>query len=366
MLASSRLAAILLGSTSILPLAAHAQVAPATLPGPPPAAATPAPTKGAPHASGVSGVVTHIALQGNERIDPETILSYLPIHTGETVDPPKLDQALKALYATDLFSDVKVDLQDDGNLVVQVVENPIVNQVTFEGNSNIKTDKLEDEIQVRPRGVFTKTKVEEDVSRIIELYRREGRISATVTPKIVQLPQRRVDLIFEIKEGPKSGIIQVNFEGNSKFSTAELSGVIVTKASAWYKFFSSNDNYDPDRVEYDREQLRKFYRNRGFYDFRIISSVAELDLQRNGFAITYALSEGAEYRFGKVTVHAELKKLNPDILRQFLPIKSGQVYSDDKIEKATDSITFAAGAAGYAFVDVRPRYTAKRWTSPST
>ena len=362
MLASSRLAAILLGSTSILPLAAHAQVAPATLPAPPPAAATPSPTKGAPHASGVSGVVTHIALQGNERIDPETILSYLPIHTGETVDPPKLDQALKALYATDLFSDVKVDLQDDGNLVVQVVENPIVNQVTFEGNSNIKTDKLEDEIQVRPRGVFTKTKVEEDVSRIIELYRREGRISATVTPKIVQLPQRRVDLIFEIKEGPKSGIIQVNFEGNSKFSTAELSGVIVTKASAWYKFFSSNDNYDPDRVEYDREQLRKFYRNRGFYDFRIISSVAELDLQRNGFAITYALSEGAEYRFGKVTVHAELKKLNPDILRQFLPIKSGQVYSDDKIEKATDSITFAAGAAGYAFVDVRPRYTANTRT----
>jgi outer membrane protein insertion porin family len=362
MLAASRLAAILLGSTSILPVLSHAQVLPATLPAPPPAAPAPAAPATAAHTGGVSAVVAHISLQGNERIDPETILSYLPIHTGESVDPPKLDQALKALYATDLFSDVKVDLQDDGNLVVQVVENPIVNQVTFEGNSNIKTDKLEDEIQVRPRGVFTKAKVEEDVSRIIELYRREGRISATVTPKIVQLPQRRVDLIFEIKEGPKSGIIQVNFLGNSKFSSSELSGVIVTKASAWYKFFSSNDNYDPDRVEYDREQLRKFYRNRGFYDFRIISSVAELDLQRNGFAVTYALSEGAMYRFGKVTVHAELKKLNPDILRQFLPIKSGQVYSDDKIEKATDSITFAAGAAGYAFVDVRPRYTANTRT----
>ncbi len=362
MLAASRLGAILLGSASILPALAHAQVAPATLPAPPPPAAAPARAPAAAPASGVSGIVAHISLQGNERIDPETILSYLPIHTGETVDPAKLDQALKALSATDLFSDVKVDLRDDGNLVVQVVENPIVNQVTFEGNSNIKTDKLQDEIQVRPRGVFTKTKVEEDVSRIIELYRREGRISATVTPKIVQLPQRRVDLIFEIKEGPKSGIIQVNFLGNSKFSNSELSGVVVTKASAWYKFFSSNDNYDPDRVQYDQEQLRKFYRNRGFYDFRIISSVAELDLQRNGFALTYALSEGAMYRFGKVTVHAELKKLNPDILRQFLPIKSGQVYSDDKIEKATDSITFAAGAAGYAFVDVRPRYTANSRT----
>ena len=356
MLAASRMAALLLASGSVLPGLAHAQVAPAVLPPPPPDASAPAVAPSPPTPGGITGVVQHIVIQGNERIDPETILSYLPIHAGQTVDPAIIDQALKALFATDLFADVKIDLQE-GNLLVQVVENPIVNQVTFEGNSNIKTDKLQDEIQVRPRGVFTKAKVEEDVGRIIELYRREGRISATVTPKIVQLPQRRVDLIFEIKEGPKSGIIQVNFLGNNKFSSADLSGVIVTKSSAWYKFFSSNDNYDPDRIEYDREQLRKFYRNRGFYDFRIISSVAELDVTRNGFAVTYALSEGAMYRFGKVTVHAELKKLNPDILRQYLPIKSGEVYSDDKIEKATDAITFAAGAAGYAFVDVRPRYT---------
>jgi outer membrane protein insertion porin family len=363
MFAASSFGALLFGAASILPTLAYGQAVPAAaapaagVAGPTPANTTAAPsTPAAPPGGNISGVIQHIIVQGNERIDPETILSYLTLHAGETVDPAKVDQALKALFATDLFSDVKVDLKD-GDLIVQVVENPIVNQVTFEGNSNIKTDKLQDEIQVRPRGVFTKAKVEEDVGRIIELYRREGRISATVTPKIVQLPQRRVDLIFEIKEGPKSGIIQVNFLGNNRFSSADLSGVIVTKSSAWYKFFSSNDNYDPDRIEYDREQLRKFYRNRGFYDFRIISSVAELDVARNGFAVTYALSEGAMYRFGKVTVHAELKKLNPDILREFLPIKSGQVYSDDKIEKATDSITFAAGAAGYAFVDVRPRYT---------
>ncbi|MDE2357409.1 MAG: outer membrane protein assembly factor BamA [Alphaproteobacteria bacterium] len=307
-------------------------------------------------AVGQSERVRHVQVQGNERIDPETIIAYLGIHDGDTIDQGRLDRALKGLFATDLFSDVKADLHD-GVLTVLVVENPIVNQVTFEGNSNIKSDKFEDEIQTRPRGVFTKAKVQEDVGRIIELYRRDGRISADVTPEIVQLPQRRVDVIFKIKEGPKSGIIQVNFLGNQRFSSAELEGVIVTKASAWYKFFSSSDNYDPDRVEYDREQLRKFYRNRGYYDFRMISSVAELDLKRNGFAVTYVLQEGAMYRFGKVTVHAELKKLNPDILREFLPIKTGQIYSDDKIDKATDAITFAAGAAGYAFVDVRPRYT---------
>jgi outer membrane protein insertion porin family len=303
-----------------------------------------------------SAVVGRILIQGNERIDPETILSYLPIQTGDTVDSAKIDVALKALFRTDLFSDVKIDLQGT-DLIVRVIENPIINRVLFEGNSNLKEDKLQDEIQIRPRGVFTRAKVEEDVGRIVELYRRSGRISATVTPKIVELPQRRVDLIFEINEGPKSGIMRVDFLGNVQFSANELRGVIVTKESAFYKFFSSNDNYDPDRVEYDREQLRKFYRNRGFYDFRVISSVAELEPSRNGFAVTYALDEGVRYHFGKLTVKADLKKLNADILRQLLPIRSGQLYSDQKIEQSTDALTFAAGAAGFAFVDVRPRYT---------
>ncbi len=303
-----------------------------------------------------SGVVGRILIQGNERIDPETITSYLPIAVGDTVDAMKIDAALKALFRTDLFSDVKIDLQGS-DLIVKVVENPIINQVVFEGNSNLKDDKLKDEIQIRPRGVFTKAKVEEDVGRIVELYRRSGRISATVSPKIIELPQRRVDVVFEINEGPKSGILRVNFLGNKQYSANDLRNVVVTKESAWYRFFSSNDNYDPDRIEYDREQLRKFYRNRGFYDFRIVSSVAELAPDKNGFAVTYSLDEGARYRFGKVTVQTQLKKLNGDILRQLLPIRSGQIYQDQRIEQATDSLTFAAGAAGFAFVDVRPRYT---------
>jgi len=302
-----------------------------------------------------SGLVGQIVVQGNERIERETILSYLPIQVGDTVDAARLDLALKTLTRTDLFSDVQIELQGQ-TLVVQVVENPIINQVLFEGNSSIKEDKLKDEVQVRPRGIFTKARVQQDVGRIVELYRRAGRISATVTPKIVNLPQRRVDLIFEINEGPKSGILRVNFLGANQFSPNELRDVIVTKESTWYKFFSSNDNYDPDRIEYDREQLRKFYRNRGFYDFRIISSIAELAPDQNGFAVTYTIDEGARYRFGNLTVVTDLKKLNPDILRALLPIRTGQIYQDDKIEQATDALTFAAGAAGFAFVDVRPEY----------
>ena len=358
----SSLTVALCGTALVAPAAALAQQGsppsaslaspPSTTLAPTTSQASPAPQARSPQ----SGVIGRILVQGNQRIDPETILSYLPVGVGDRVDSARIDDALKALFRTDLFSDLKIDLQGS-DLIVRVVENPIINQVLFEGNSNLKEDKLKDEVQIRPRGVFTKAKVEEDVGRIVELYRRSGRISATVTPKIVQLPQRRVDLIFEMNEGPKSGILRVNFLGNVQFSDDALRNVIVTKESAWYKFFQSNDNYDPDRIEYDREQLRKFYRNRGFYDFRIISSVAELQPSQNGFAITYALTEGHQYRFGKMTVHAELKKLNGDILRQILPIKEGQLYADDKIERATDALTFAAGAAGFAFVDVRPRYT---------
>jgi outer membrane protein insertion porin family len=304
-----------------------------------------------------SGIVGRIVVQGNERIEQDTILSYLPIQIGDTVDQARLDLALKTLTRTDLFSDVRIQLQGD-TLLVQVVENPIINQVLFEGNSSIKEDKLKDEVVVRPRGIFTKAKVQEDVGRIIELYRRSGRISATVTPKIVNLPQRRVDLIFEISEGPKSGILGINFQGNQQFSANDLRDVIVTKESHWYKFFESNDNYDPDRVEYDREQLRKFYRNKGYYDFHVVSSIAELSPDKNSFGITYTIEEGQRYKFGKLSVQTELKKLNPDILRALLPIRSGQLYADEQIEKATDALTFAAGSAGFAFVDVRPQYHA--------
>lgn len=315
------------------------------------------PTRVQAQASAQQGVVQRIIVVGNERIEQSTILSYLPVGVGDTVDPARIDLALKALFRTDLFSDVKVGLSS-GDLTIQVVENPIINRVVFEGNSGLKEDKLRDEVTVRPRGIFTRAKVQADVQRIIELYRRSGRISAAVTPKIVELPQKRVDLIFEISEGQKSGVLGVNFLGNVEFSDNDLRDVVVTEESAWYRFFSNNTNYDPDRLEYDKEQLRKHYRNRGFYDFRVISAVAELSPSRNGFAVTYTVEEGPKYRFGKVSVETELKKLDTGLLTQLVPIRSGDLYEDERIETATDALTFAAGAAGFASVDVRPRYVA--------
>ena len=322
-----------------------------------PAEAAPAVAPAAPN----TGVVTRIIVQGNERIEQSTVLSYLPIQPGEPVDPAKIDTALKALFRTDLFADVRIDFAN-GDLTVHVVENPIINRVIFEGNRGLKEDKLREEVSVRPRGIFTRARVQQDVQRIIELYRRSGRISAQVEPKIVELPQKRVDLIFEIDEGPKSGILRVNFLGNQEFSDNDLRDVVVTEQSAWYKFFSNNANYDPDRLEYDKEQLRKHYRNRGFYDFRVVSAVAELAPDKNGFVVTYTLDEGPEYKFGKVEVETELQRLNKEALTALLPIRTGQTYQDEAIEQATDSLTFAAGAAGFAFVDVRPRYSANPQT----
>ena len=361
-------AVLVLGSAALFsPAAAQAPAVSTGVQQPAPAAPAPGPVQTAPAprpvaASGASGVVQRILVQGNERIEETTILSYLTIAPGQTITPALEDAALKTLLNTGLFADGDITLQPNGDLVVRVTENPIINQVVFEGNHNLKEDKLRDEVQVRPRGIFTKAKVNADVQRIIELYRRSGRVNAIVTPKIVELPQKRVDLVFEINEGPKSGILNVNVLGNKEFSDSALHDVIVTKESKWYRFFTNNDNYDPDRIEYDRDQLTKFYRNRGFYDFHVLSAVAELVSEKNGFNVTYVLDEGGKYKFGKVTVETDLKRLNPDQLRRLLPIREGVLYQQDLIERSTDALTFAAGAAGFAFVDIRPRYQANSKT----
>lgn len=303
------------------------------------------------------GVANRIIVQGNQRIDQTTILSYLPVQPGDTVDPITLDVAVRTLYRTDLFADVQIGLQPNGDLLVEVVENPVVNQVVFEGNSAMTQEKLREEITIRPRGIFTRSRVQQDVQSIVELYRLSGRIAATVTPKIVELEQNRVDLVFEIDEGPATGVRSINFLGNEAYSDGDLREVMVTKMSRWWRLFSSNDNYDPNRIDYDREQLRSFYTNRGYYDFRVTSAIAELSPGQDDFLITLTVDEGVQYNFGEIEVVTENDRLNGDFLEQLVPIRTGQLYESDKIEEAVDALTFAAGTAGYAFVDIRPNYT---------
>ncbi|HTI66794.1 MAG TPA: outer membrane protein assembly factor BamA [Caulobacteraceae bacterium] len=341
--------------------AAPAPTAILPVPGPAPAAA-PGGAAASDLQPGQAAVVRDIVIQGNERIEASTVASYLPIARGDRVDSAVLDTALKALGRTELFADVQLEMQG-ATLVVRVVENPIINQVVFEGNRALNDEKLRDEVTIHPRSIFTRAHVQADVQRIVELYRRSGRISASVTAEIVELPQKRVDLIFKMDEGAKTGIDHINFLGNKAFSDNNLRDAIVTTDTHWYKFFTSNDNYDPDRIEYDREQLRKYYTNKGYYDFRVVSSIAELTNDQKRFLVTFTIDEGEKYRFGKLDVTTgDVRRLNGEVLRQLLPIKEGQIYQADRIEAAVDALTFAAGSAGFAFVDIRPRYTPNRET----
>jgi outer membrane protein insertion porin family len=300
------------------------------------------------------GVIMRIVVQGTQRIEPDSVLSYMLLREGQPYDPAVADRSLKALFDTGLFADVRMSW-DGSTLTVNVVENPILNQVVYEGNSRLSDGDLNKEVQVRPRMVFTRARVQADVQRIIELYRRSGRFAATVEPKIIQRPQNRVDLVFEINEGPTTGVAQINFIGNRVFPDSDLREQIVTTTSAWWKFLTTNDNYDPDRLTFDREQLRRFYLSRGYADFRVISAVAELTPDRQNFYITFTVDEGQLYRFGNIQIQSQIRDLNPDVLRSLLLTNTGDVYDATQIDKSVEALTFAAGTQGFVFIDIRPR-----------
>lgn len=299
------------------------------------------------------GTIRMIVVEGNQRIEARTIESYLLFQPGDTFDAERLDLSLKTLFATGLFTDVALDRRGD-DVVVRVVENPVINRVSFEGNKTLKEDKLREEIQLAPRSPFTSARVAQDVSRMLELYRRAGRFSARITPEYVPLPQNRVDVVFVIEEGHTSGVRGINFIGNEAFPDSRLRAEITTRQSRLWRFFTSNDNYDPSRLEYDREQLREFYLDKGYYDFRVVSAVAEMAPGKNDFFITYTVEEGVPYDFGDIRVETSLEKLDAGSLSRLVAANEGAPFRGRLIEETIDALTYAAGVAGYAFVDIRP------------
>ncbi|WP_025899001.1 outer membrane protein assembly factor BamA [Sneathiella glossodoripedis] len=301
-----------------------------------------------------SNVITEIQVEGNRRIEAATVKSYLLFDVGSPYDRSRIDKSLKALFNTGLFADVTIRRSGSG-VVVSVVENPIINRLAFEGNLRIADETLSAEVQLRPRVVYTRARVQNDVQRIITVYRRSGRFAAIVEPKVIQLPENRVDLVFEINEGEETGIHKIRFIGNQVFSDSRLLSQISTTESRWYNFLSDGDTYDPDRLTYDRELLRKYYLSKGYADFRVVSAIAELTPDRDGFYITFALDEGKRYNFGEIGVTSEIKDLQPEKIRQLLTTFEGEVYNADKIEESIQTITFELGKLGYAFVNVRPR-----------
>ncbi|HEY0027649.1 MAG TPA: outer membrane protein assembly factor BamA [Allosphingosinicella sp.] len=310
----------------------------------------------APAAQQDAQVIRSIAVSGNQRLEPETVVSYMKLRTGESYTRERLDEALRDLYATELFADVQIRGGDTGNLVIQVRENPVINRIILEGNKRIKDEKINPEIKLAPRQIFTRSKARADVARIIELYRRQGRFAAQVEPKIVQLEQNRVDVVFEVNEGAKSKIRQINILGNEQFSDGDLRGEMVTKRTGLLSFLSSGAVYDPDRLAFDQQKLRQFYLTEGYADFRVVSAVAELTSDRQDFIITYVVEEGERYKFGDIKVESAIRDFKNETLLPLVPMKAGDWYNAKQIEDTVTGLNESLGLFGYAFADVQPNF----------
>ena len=305
------------------------------------------------HAQAETGA-TSIVVEGNRRVEAETIRSYFKVAPGERLDAAKIDAALKALYASGLFQDIRIS-QSGGRLIVTVVEAPVIDRLAFEGNSKIKDEQLQQEIQSKARGTLSKAMVQADVTRIIEVYHRNGRFDVQVVPKIIDRPNNRVDLIFEIKEGEKTGVKNIIFAGNHAYTDYRLKDVIKTSTSNFLSFLQTTDVYDPDRIEADRDLIRRFYLTHGYADVQVVSAVGEYDPTIKGFIITFTIEEGPLYRFGTVEVQSNIRAVDPLSLRPVLRMHSGDIYNGDAVEKTVEDVTVEITKHGYPFASVRPR-----------
>ncbi len=313
-----------------------------------------------PTAAPAQQVVRSITVTGNQRLEAETVISYITLRPGEAYDRSRIDQALRELYATELFADVQIAGVETGNIVIQVRENPVINRIILEGNRRLKDDKITPEIRLAARQIFTRSRARADVARIIELYRRQGRFAARVEPKIVQLDQNRVDVVFEIDEGPRSSVRQINIIGNQAFPDSRLQAEMATREARGFPFDllgGSNNTYDPDRMAFDQQKLRQFYLTQGYADFRVVSAVAELTPDRRDFIITYVVEEGPRYKFGDVTVNSEIRDFSSEALQNALPMRTGDFYNARQVEDTVTRLNELAGLYGYAFTDVEPRFT---------
>ena len=298
--------------------------------------------------------VQSIAVEGNRRVEADTIRSYFKPGRGGQLDAAAIDEGLKALIATGLFTDVRIS-RPGGRIVVTVSEAQVINRIAFEGNKKAKDEQIAGEIQSKARGTLSRATVQADTQRIIEIYQRSGRYDVRVVPKIIELPNNRVDLVFEITEGQKTGIKQINFVGNRYYSSYRLKDVIKTTRSNWLSFLQTTDIYDPDRLEADRDLLRRFYLKNGFADVRILSAVGEYDPGQGGFNVTFTIDEGARYRVGTAEIISNVRVLDAQSLNSRLRLRRGDVYNADLVEKTVEGLTIEAAKRGYAFASVRPQ-----------
>ena len=298
--------------------------------------------------------VASISVEGNRRVEIETIRSYFKPGPGGRLGQAQIDDGLKALIETGLFQDVRIN-QAGGRIIVVVVENAVIGRIAFEGNKKVKDDQLSAEIQSKPRGTFSRPTVQSDAQRIAEIYRRSGRYDVSVNPEIIEQPNNRVDLIFTINEGGKTGVKNIDFIGNKFYSSYRLKDVIKTRESNLLSFLGGADVYDPDRVEADRDLIRRFYLKNGFADVQVVAALSEYDPERKGFLVTFKIEEGQQYRVAAVDFQTSIATLDVASLRSFSRVGVGSLYNAEALEKSVEEMQIEASRRGYAFAIVRPR-----------
>ncbi|WP_160122119.1 outer membrane protein assembly factor BamA [Rhodovarius lipocyclicus] len=346
---NTTLRGLLLATVCLAPLAATEGAAQSRRGAPSPAA----PVNGGP--------VTAVEVRGNQRIDADTVRSYMLLQPGDAYDADRADRSLRSLFATGLFGDVRMT-REGSRVIVTVQENPVVNRVAFEGNRKISDDALRPEVQMRSRGVFTTQLAQADRQRILDLYARRGRFAARVEPKVIRLDQNRVDVVYEITEGDAALVSRINFVGNRSYGDGRLRDVVSTREQAFYRIFSTSDTFDPDRLNFDKELLRRFYLRNGFADVAVGNASAELAPDRSSFFLTYQVDEGTRYRIRRMTVNTSFPNLDTASLRQRLDIAEGNWYDGDAVERATQQLSDLANLRGYPFVDVQPQVERDRET----
>ncbi|MCP1741842.1 outer membrane protein insertion porin family [Bradyrhizobium japonicum] len=304
--------------------------------------------------SALAQTVQFISVEGNRRVEVETIRSYFKPGPGGRLDQGAIDDGLKALIETGLFQDVRINRGSGGQIIVSVVENPVIGRIAFEGNKKIKDEQLTAEVQSKARGTFSRAMVQSDTLRIAEIYRRSGRYDVRVTPEIIEQPNNRVDLVFTVEEGAKTGVKSIEFIGNSAFSSYRLRDVIKTHESNLLSFLASNDIYDPDRVEADRDLIRRFYLKNGFADVQVVAALTEYDPEKKGFNVTFKIEEGSQYRVGTVDFRSSIPNFDPTTMRNYSRVNVGALYNVESVEKSVEEMQIEASRRGYAFAVVRP------------
>lgn len=300
--------------------------------------------------------VSEIAISGNSRVSDSTISAYLPVRVGDAISEDSLDNAIDSLFATKLFNDVTINIEGT-RISIAVVENPIVNRVNIEGNDVLDDERLLAELDIQPRRVFTRKVAVDATQKLLEIYRLSGRYAAEITPQVIRLDNNRVDLIFEVDEGPLIKVTSISFIGNETFSDFALRQVISSRQERWWAFLSSVDKYDESRLDYDARLLRQFYLGRGYANIEIKRAQGGLLADRSGFALTFEIDEGTRYKLRDVSFTSQITDIDVSKFRDDIPLEKGDWYNVKGLEQGLLNVTNSLGNLGYAFVDVRPQVT---------